>query len=343
MKSLSRRNFLKGSAIAAGTAGLVGFPQLFGYSRVFAQGEGDDPQTILDLAATAETFACVHYYTAINSAEALGLSEDEVNQLKAFLDSELQHKLFLEANGATALATEFYVPGNLFSDRETFIATSNTAENWFVAAYLAATRRFAELGEPLLAATTAQVMGVEAEHQALIRLMGGLQPSFQVLKEPLFWNTSEVGPLFQPFLDGSGEGFVGPAAFPGQDEIAALVGDMGVTPVTPFIQLSGVGTLGVDNSTGPAMMAAGAEATAEAREAATTGACTISGNNTNVRTSPDINAEVAGSLTMDTQRPVIGQTNGADGFVWYQIDMGWVRSDAVTVAGDCTTVPMVAM
>jgi Ferritin-like domain/TAT (twin-arginine translocation) pathway signal sequence/Bacterial SH3 domain len=339
MQSVSRRNFLKGGAVAAGAAGLVGFPQLFGYSRIFAQGEGDDPQTILDLAATAETFACVHYYTAINSAEALGLSEDEVNQLKAFLDSELQHKLFLEANGATALATEFYVPGNLFSDRDTFIATSNVAENWFVAAYLAATRRFAELGEPLLAATSAQVMGVEAEHQALLRLMGGLKPSFQVLKEPLFWNTSEVGPLFQPFLDGSGEGFVGPAAFPGADEIAALVGDMGVTPVTPFIQLSGTGTLGVDNSTGPAMMVAGAEAT----EAASTGACTVSGDNANVRSLPDTNADVAGSLTMESQATVIGQTTGTDGFVWYQIDMGWVRSDAVTVAGDCAAVPMVTM
>ncbi len=340
MKSVSRRNFLKGSAIAAGTAGLVGFPQLFGFSQVFAQGEGDDPQTILNLAATAETFACVHYYTAINSAEALELTEEEVNWLKAFLDSELQHKLFLEANGAEALATEFYVPGNLFSDRATFIATSNAAENWFVAAYLAATRRFAELGEPLLAATSAQVMGVEAEHQTLLRLMGGLQPSFQVLKEPLFWNTSEVVPLFQPFLDGSGEGFVGPAAFPGADEIATLVGDMGVTPVTPFIQLNGAGTLGMDNSTGAAVMIAGAEAT---EAASSTGACTVSGDNANVRSMPDINAEVAGSLTMESQAAVIGQTNDADGFVWYQIDMGWVRSDAVTVAGDCTAVPMVTM
>jgi hypothetical protein len=213
-------------------------------SRVAAQDNGgDDPQLILNLAATAEAFACTHYYTAINSAATLCMTEQEINWLKQFLDSELKHKQFLEANGAEALATEFYTPADLFTNRAVFVQTSNTAENWFVAAYLAATRRFAELGEPELSATASQVSGVEAEHQALIRLMGGLQPSFQTLKEPLFWNTSEVAPLFQPFLDGSGEGFVGPTAFPGEDAILELVGDETVENVTPFIALDGEGTL----------------------------------------------------------------------------------------------------
>lgn len=334
MNTISRRNLLKGSAAATAGVAVGSFSNLFGYNRLFAQGDGDDPQTILNLAATAETFACVHYFTAINSAEALGLSEDEVNQLKAFLDSELKHKQFLEANGAQALATEFFVPENLFTDRALFVDTSNTAETWFVAAYLAATRRFAELGQPLLAATTAQVCAVEAEHQALIRLMGGLQPSFQTLKEPLFWNTSEVGALFQPFLEGA-DGFVGPAAFPGVEEIQALVGDMGVADVTPFIQLNGQGTLNAE---------AGATSTEEAmgtEEAMAGGACSVSGDNTNVRSTPSTDASVAGALTQGQPMPVTGQTQGADGFTWYQISMGWVRSDAVAITGDCSGVATV--
>lgn len=329
MATVSRRNFLKGSALAGGT--MVGFSQLFGYSRAFAQGEGDTPQLILDLAATAEAFACTHYYTAINSADALGLSASEVDQLKSFLDSELKHKQFLEANGAVALATAFYTPENLFTDRDLFLATSNTAENWFVAAYLAACRRFAELGEPLLAATVAQVMGTEAEHQALLRLMAGLQPSFQTLKEPLFWNTSEVAPLFQPFLEGA-DGFVGPTDFPGEAAIQKLVVGLEVATVTPFIQLDGVGTLGMDNSTGPAVMM---------MDAAAMDACTVSGDNTNVRSAASLDADVTGSLTKGTTVAVTGQMVAADSFTWYQIDMGWVRSDAVTVAGDCTAVPMI--
>ncbi|MDX2140516.1 MAG: SH3 domain-containing protein [Chloroflexota bacterium] len=340
MQQISRRNILKGSIVAAG-ATMVGFPQLFGFSRVFAQGEGDDPQTMLNLAATAETFACVHYFTAINSAEALELTEQEVNWLKSFLDAELKHKQFLEANGAQSLATEFFVPENLFTDRALFVETTNTAENWFIAAYLAATRRFAELGEPLLAATTAQVSGVEAEHQALIRLMGDLQPSFQTLKEPLFFNTSEVVPLFQPFLEG-GDGFTGPAAFPGEDEIQALVNGQTVEDVTPFIQLSGAGTLNMQNGNGGA---AAATATTGGSAAATTtgtttGACTISGNNTNVRSAPTTDSDIVGNLTQGTPRDVIGQTMGTDNFTWYQIDLGWVRADAVTVSGDCSAVPM---
>lgn len=328
MNPVSRRNFMKGGAAVAGAA-VVGFPQLFAYSRVFAQGDGDDPQTMLNLAATAETFACVHYFNAINSAEALGLTDQEVDWLKSFLDSELKHKQFLEANGAQPLATEFYVPENLFTDRQLFVDTTNTAENWFVAAYLAATRRFAELGEPLLAATTAQVSGVESEHQALIRLMGGLQPSFQTLKEPLFWNTSDVAPLFQPFLEG-GDGFVGPAAFPGDDEIAALVAGLEVAVVTPFIQLDGQGTINMGS-------------TEMTDDAAMTGACMVSGDNANVRSAPDTNAEVTGSLTMDTPVEVTGQTMGADGMTWYQVSNGWVRADAITVTGDCTVVPMVTL
>lgn len=343
MATVSRRNFLKGSAIAGGT--MVGFSQLFGYSRVFAQGEGDTPQLILDLAATAEAFACTHYYTAINSADALNLSASEVDQLKAFLDSELKHKQFLEANGAVALATSFYTPEELFTDRDLFLATSNTAENWFVAAYLAACRRFAELGEPLLAATVAQVMGTEAEHQALLRLMAGLQPSFQTLKEPLFWNTSEVAPLFQPFLEGAA-GFVGPTDFPGEAAIQDLVAGLEVVAVTPFIQLDGMGTLGMDNSTGPAMMMGAAmndttTTTTDTTTTDTTGACTVSGDNTNVRSGASLDADVTGSLTMGTPVAVIGQVNATDGFTWYQIDMGWVRADAVNVAGDCTAVPLI--
>lgn len=323
MQNLSRRSLLKGSAVAAAGAATVSFGQLFQYSKVFGQGGGDDPQTILNLAATAETFACVHYYNAIQSAEALQLTADEVRNLKSFLDAELKHKQFLEANGAMPLATEFYVPATLFSDRMTFVTTTDTAENWFVAAYLAAVRRFAELDQMLLAATSAQVMGVEAEHQALIRQMGGLLPSNRALKQPLFYNTSEVAPLFQPFLEG-GDGFTGPAAFPGEDAINALVGDEGVLAVTPFIQLTdGMGTMAMT----PEAMAA-------------TGACTVSGTNVNIRSAPSTSADKVGALTEGQAMAVTGQAVDASGFTWYQIDGGWVRSDVVTVSGDCSAVPM---
>ncbi len=323
VKNISRRNLLKGSAVAAAGATAVSFGQLFQYSKVFGQAGGDDPQTILDLADTAETFACVHYYNALQNVDALGLQPREVRDLKSFLDAELKHKQFLEANGAKALATQFYAPANLWTDRDTFVTTSDTAENWFVAAYLAAVRRFAELDQMLLAATAAQVMGVEAEHQALIRQMGGLLPSNRVLKQPLFYNTSEVAPLFQPFLEGA-DGFAGPVAFPGVDAITALVGDEGVLAVTPFTSLTnGMGT-----------MMSTQEAAAPA-----TGACTVSGTNVNIRSAPSTSADKVGALTQ--AMAVTGQTVDASGITWYQIQGGWVRSDVVIVSGDCSAVPAV--
>lgn len=328
MTNLSRRSLLKGSAGVAAGAAALSFSQLFQYSRVFGQGDGDDAQTILNLATTAETFACTHYYNAIISADALGLSADEVRNLKAFLDSELKHKQFLEANGAQPLATEFYVPGTLFSDRNTFLTTTDTAENWFVGAYLAAVRRFAELGNPLLAATAAQVMGVEAEHQALIRQMGGLLPSNHTLKQALFYNTSEVVPYFQPFLDGSGEGFVGPAPFPGVDEINALVGDEGVLTDVPFIQLTnGMGIMSMQMMQEPSTAS---------------GACTVTGTNAIIRSAPSTSSNRAGALSQGQSAAVVGQTTDASGITWYQIDGGWVRSDVVTVSGDCSAVPQVS-
>lgn len=327
MANLSRRDLLKGGATVAVGVSAFSFSSWFGYKRMFAQGDGDDPQTILNLATTAEALACTSYFTAINSADALGLTDEQTSQLRAFLDAEVKHKQFLEANGGQALTLDFYTPVGLFEDLDLFVSTTNTLENLFVAAYLAATRRFAELGNPLLAATTAQVMGTEAEHQALIRLMGGLQPSFQVLKEALFYNTSEVAPFAQPFLEG-GDGFEGPASFPGDEAIAALVGDEGVVAGVPFINLTNqMGTVMMENST---------EVTVEATQE--TGPCVVTGRNTNIRSGPSTSNNIVGTLAAGTTANVTGQSADVNGAVWYQIDQGWVRSDVVIVSGDCSSV-----
>lgn len=45
MSTVSRRKFLIGSAVATAGVSAISFSQLFGYSRVFGQGEGDDPQS----------------------------------------------------------------------------------------------------------------------------------------------------------------------------------------------------------------------------------------------------------------------------------------------------------
>lgn len=238
MSQLSRRTFLKGTGLLAGVSA-VGASSMFGISRVFAQdmmGTNDDIQTVINLAATAELFASTHYLAAINGN--LGLNEAQVNYLKAGFIAERDHYDLLLSLGAQPVVTEFYVPETLFSDVMLFTAITEIAETTFVSAYLAATRIFAEAGEVGFAVTAAQIAGVEAEHRALVRQIGRMLPNNLSYAQFQFGNVSDAVPVLQPFLDGSGEGFVGPVAPPTDAEVAAIraeAADLGYnTMVLPF-------------------------------------------------------------------------------------------------------------
>lgn len=228
--SISRRHFLRNSAVVAGAA-TFSFSQLFGFERVFAQ-DADTLEVILNLAATAETLACTHYYNVLTDSN-IALVPAEVNILKSALDTELQHLEYLNANAATSLLSEFYFPRNVYTDRAQFSEITEMAETSFVSAYLAAVRRIAQLGNPLLAATAAQVAATEQVHLALIRQIGGRVPNHVSLGQALFANTSDVKPVLQGFLEG-GADFAGPRKFPGADEIRKVIGSDGVMTVKPF-------------------------------------------------------------------------------------------------------------
>lgn len=232
----SRREFLKSAAIGGSIAG---FSQLFGYTHVFAQSDGDTLETILNLAATAETLACTHYYTALTDSK-IQLTPSERNFLIAALDAEHEHLIYLMANGAKSLSNAFYAPLNVYSDRDTFAAVTAQAENAFVGAYLAANRRIAELGNSLLAATVAQIVVTEGVHLALIRQLSGVLPNNVSLAEAVYYNTSDVQPVLQPFLEG-GNNFIGPKYYPGDDILAQFLANDGVTHVKPFTEFASAG------------------------------------------------------------------------------------------------------
>lgn len=230
MSNLSRRSFLKTGGVAAGAT----FSGLFGYSRLFAQDNGDNPETILNIAATAETLACTHYYTVLTDSD-IQLTPAERNILIAALDTEYQHLQFLNANGGEALTQSFFFPLNVYVDRVNFSEITEMAETAFVGAYLAASRRFAELGNSLLAATAAQVACTEEVHLALIRQIGGRLPNHVSLAQAVVYNVSDAAPVLQGFLEG-GINFSSTArSFPGGDAIESFVGGNGVESVEPFV------------------------------------------------------------------------------------------------------------
>ena len=221
---ISRRNMLKGGLVAAGGA-FLGFNEVFGFSRVLGQdmAADDDLQTIINLASTAELFATTHYLAAINAAADLGLDEIQVAYLKAGFLAEQDHYDLLVSLGAKPVVTEFYVPETLFSDLQVFTDTTEVAETVFTGAYLAAVRIFSQSAETTpFAVTCAQIAAVEETHRVLVRQMGKKLANNTSYAQYTLYNVSSAVPVLQPFLDGSGEGFVGPVTPPTEDDIAAI-------------------------------------------------------------------------------------------------------------------------
>ena len=230
---LSRREVLKGGSLLA-AASTLGFSGMFGLKGIAAAaaGDGDDVATIVNVAATAETFAVTHYYRALNE-KALKLTDSEKIYFMAALESEYDHLLFLQSNGGKSLAAKFYFPDGTFKDSKTLGAVTSVAETVFVGAYIAATHRFAELGNAELAATAAQVAVIEGQHLLFVRQLAGEKvPNDLALAAPIFYNVSEAVPVVQPLLDGK-KAAAGPLAipfetdaydYPGDDKVKALIG-----------------------------------------------------------------------------------------------------------------------
>lgn len=235
--NLSRRGMLKGVAGIGGALTIASFSQVFGLRSAYANHDAmDDVQTILNLAATAETLAATSYYGTLSALDALGYDDEAAEYFRLAMDSELYHLEFLMSAGGQPLAQEFYIPAAFLTDQATNAQTFIAAETAFTGAYLAATRRMAELGQPRLAATTAQHAATEAEHLALSRMFGGYVANPNALPAPIYYNVSDAAPTLLPFLQG-GEGFIGPVAFPGMDVVAAAVGETRSQRLPTFTQV----------------------------------------------------------------------------------------------------------
>src|SRR5579884_774829 len=175
---LSRRTVLTGAVAAVAAAAVPGV------AGAAANGQGPttfslpffpnvpgtySPEAITDMintAVTAEALA-VTVLTAAVTSSTLGFNALEKAVVQAALVEEQDHYDYLSALGATPLTTTFTVPDpTLLSNKVTFFTTLWAAESLFVAAYLAAVREAAELGQPSLSLIAAEIMGVEAEHRA---------------------------------------------------------------------------------------------------------------------------------------------------------------------------------
>jgi hypothetical protein len=236
--ALTRRRMLQAAAGVGGGLAFAGLAQGLGLRAAQAQLQDaqDSPQTILNLAATAEALAITAYYHAIAS-NPLGASGDTLSYLKLALSAEQYHLAFLQSAGAELLTNQFYLPEAFFTEAAAAGETLVALETAFAAAYLAATRRFAELGEARLAATTAQHAASEVEHLALARLAGGSAlANPNGLPAPIYYNVSDAVPTLVPFIQGA-TGFTTAIGLPGPAAVQALLDGVQAVPVPTFTQV----------------------------------------------------------------------------------------------------------
>lgn len=164
----TRRHFITRTGATLGAMGLLGLP-----ATVLAKSKGgapaQDPQTILNIAATAEVLA-----TIVNTVGwERGLGGDRVTQrnVAAAAREELIHYQVLTSAGVggVPLTKKIWIPDAVFASRTNFLSTLEVGDQIFCNAYLIGTIAFGNAGNGMLAATAAEFMGVEAVHRALAR------------------------------------------------------------------------------------------------------------------------------------------------------------------------------
>ena len=160
----TRRQLVAGAAATVGSMTMLGMlPDL-----ARAEHEGNDPQKLLNIAATAEVLA-----TIVNTVGREKVELDRVTDynIQTAAREELIHEQVLESIGAKPLTKQIHVPDEVFANRTNFLSTLEVGDQIFINAYLIGTTVFstARYRNPKFARYTAEFMGVEAVHRALAR------------------------------------------------------------------------------------------------------------------------------------------------------------------------------
>lgn len=211
-RARSRRALLKGAVAATGVVAGAGaaLSALPAYAKTMGEGgqDGatmlatqakagskfkfnkpavDSVTTILTVARTAEQLAVTFYSNGITNASQLGISGNDLEDIKAVMIEEQIHQQFFTANGGASLAETFSFPqgAKTFTDLSTFIATQQQLEGVFDSAFLAAVLEFAQMGRPDLAQIAAQIATVEEGHRVIGRKIGRLTPAENVAYTPV--------------------------------------------------------------------------------------------------------------------------------------------------------------
>jgi hypothetical protein len=168
----TRRSMIAGTSALLGTMGLLAWSEEADAAHATVPAgteEPNTPQTILNIAATAEVLA-----TIVNTVglERVNLNPLERLNISAAAYEEKIHYQVLTSDdvGGSELTKRIWVPDVVFNDRAGFFGALTVGDQIFINAYLLATTVFARGGTGIqsrYARFAAEFMGVEAVHRAL--------------------------------------------------------------------------------------------------------------------------------------------------------------------------------
>ena len=175
----TRRQLVAGAAATLGGLGLLGLADdAKAQSTPFGDRQvRNDPQTILNVAATAEVLATIVNTIGFEQGRRFfrGLPGDPrgavtLRNIRAAAREELEHfNVLTNSLGARAITTRIYIPDRVFANARNFLNTVEVGDQIFINAYQLGTLEFGYRGAGDLAVIASQFMGVESVHRALAR------------------------------------------------------------------------------------------------------------------------------------------------------------------------------
>lgn len=190
----------------------------------------DDMLVILNALLTAEKVETALYARGLQSPALSGLPPEQFAYFQAGLSHEIAHIEVLEDLGASIPNRVFFYPPGAFEDLSIYVNTLLTLETAGVSAYIQASDEFARMGRFDLSRLMDQIMGVEAEHRALLREVLDLIPAANLCFErapdqPVTEILAALPAFLQPNqFDGAS---TGPVPLPTPEEAADLIGPNG--------------------------------------------------------------------------------------------------------------------
>ncbi|MEJ7876513.1 MAG: hypothetical protein WKF62_07615 [Solirubrobacterales bacterium] len=162
----TRRQLVGAAALGLGGIAAASMP---GIAAAAPKRRGDgpnDPQTILNVAASAEVLA-----TIVNTVGAERVNLDSVTRrnVRAAAGEELIHFKVLDSLGGVPASKKIWIPDAVFASPKNLLETLEVGDQIFINAYLIGTTTFGNMGDGKTARYTAEFMGAEAVHRALAR------------------------------------------------------------------------------------------------------------------------------------------------------------------------------